>query len=234
MNPKQIIATILGVSLFITIMFGLLAYAFKAKPAWMGFDDGKTKENIQVVKRDTVYLEPSVQITEKRLSELNRDASQKDILIAEKDSIAKKAKILNDTLNMYKSKIAYFLDSISKVHKNLGDTKGKTTFLEDSIKKIVSKYKVVEEKLKLAENKIKDQESFISKKQDTGEKKSFGDFAKIYNNANPKDVAKILEQLDERDAAAILKLMQKKKAGKIIESMKPQTAAAILLLSNAD
>ena len=62
----------------------------------------------------------------------------------------------------------------------------------------------------------------MRKKYDSLSIKNFDEFAKIYNNSNPRDVAKILEQLDERDAAMILKKMNKKKAGKILESMLPR------------
>jgi flagellar motility protein MotE (MotC chaperone) len=234
---RRIIGIILATSLGISLLAAIVGLSIKFKPAWMGFESEKKDEiefnQKQKKARDSVYLDPMVQVTEKRLSELNRDAAQKDFLIAEKDSAWKKNKMLLDSMNFYKTRIAFFLDSISKVQRSLGDTKGKKTYLEDSIKKLVNQYKLSEEKLKLAENRIKEQESFINKKQDVGEKKSFEDFAKIYNNSNPADVAKILEQLDERDAAQILKLMNKKKAGKIIEAMKPQTAAAILLLGNS-
>ncbi|MCX6146893.1 MAG: hypothetical protein NTW25_06530 [Candidatus Kapabacteria bacterium] len=233
MNGKQLLTIILLASLSITLIFSMLAGIYKYKPDWLGYPP-LPGDTVKVVKKDTVYLEPTVQITEKRLAELNRDVAQKQIFQTEKDSLYAKNKRIVDSLNIYKNKIAFYLDSISRVQKVLGNTKGFGNNLQDSIKKLVSKFKDAQDKLKIAEQRASDQEKFISTKQDTLEKKSFQDFAKIYNNANPKDVAKILEQLDERDAAHILKLMSKKKAGKIIESMKPQKAAAILLLGDSE
>ncbi len=233
MNSKQLLTIIVIASISITLLLVMLAGLYKYKPDMLGYPP-LPGDTLKVVKKDTVYIEPTVQITEKRLAELNRDVAQKQIFQTEKDSLYAKNKRIIDSLNTYKNKIAYFLDSISRVQKKLGSVQGFGNNLQDSIKKLVSKFKDAQDKLKIAEQRSSEQEKFIATKQDTLEKRSFQDFAKIYNNANPKDVAKILEQLDERDAAHILKLMSKKKAGKIIESMKPQKAAAILLLGDSE
>lgn len=226
MSSKQLLIIILVASFSLTFIIIAIVGVYKYDPAMLGYESEK-KDTIPI---DTIVFEPTILVSEKKLSQLEYGLVEKANIKAQKDAIYNEKMKLLDSIKRVYGFISYYKDSIAKVNKNLGASGSTVQFLQDSLLKVYAQLQDALAKNKNAQKRIEDQENFLSKKVDTLESKNFEDFAKLYNNANPKDVAKILEQIDERDAAKILKLMQKKKAGKIIESMLPERAAAILLL----
>lgn len=229
MDVKQLITVIIVASVSFTIVILLVLGIYKYKPEYMGLPPNPVDSTLVMVE-DTVYIEPSVVLTQKAYNKLNKELAEKEYFIKEKDTLFKQKKSLLDSINFLKKQTQMYLDSIKRVENRYKDMTKKKITVEDSIKKLNQKFLTTANKAELTEKKLKDTENFLNKKIDTLEAKSFADFAKIYNNSNPTNVAKILEQIDDRDAAKILKLMSKKKAGKIIEAMDKEKAATILLL----
>lgn len=210
-------------------LFAPQALGIKPKP--QAIDSTKIKK-VDVKKRDTVPLVPSVVITLEQLREFEKNIVTQAAISNDKDSLYKYSLNLQDSIvNIYKTN-ANYKDSIDYYRKTIADVKQYTNKLLDSILMINSDITRAKARVDFVEKRLKEQDEIVSKKQDTLEKKNFEVFAKMYNNSNPADVAKILEVLDERDASKILKLMSIKKAGKVLEAMKPEQAAAILLLGS--
>lgn len=232
MDAKKVLMVIIIASFSITLIVMSLVGIYKYKPTWLGMPPNP-KDTVAQIKEDTVYIEPSVRLSEKKYSQLNRELAEKDYYKAQKDSFLLLSQKLQDSIKRYQLFVKNYQDSVKWSKNNLVQSFQKSNKLIDSLNTLNAKYMKQVDKVKQAELKISDQEKFISQKEDSSQKIAFQNFAKIYNNSKPADVAKILEQIDERDAAMILNMMSKKKAGKIIESMKPEQAAAILLLGNS-
>jgi flagellar motility protein MotE (MotC chaperone) len=236
MDKKQLtlaISILTGTFLFLSAVILILYYT---NPSLIGFAPPYQAKSNKIIKKTSDYeangelRTASVMITLNKLITLEEIERQKLIQDSTMNSFTSIKKILNDSIVNIFRKTQSNRDSMASVNKKYQDlVKANNTF-NDSLNKLVNVIDKAEEKIKISEQRIKDQETFISRKQDTVEKKNFLDFAKMYNTTKPQDVARILEQIDERDAARILKLMQPKKASKVIESMAPEQAAAILLL----
>ena len=222
-------ALIIIISISMSLIAISLLGIYKYQRTWLGLPPDP-KDTLLKVKEDTVYIEPTVQLTEKRFSQINKTLSEIEFYQKQKDSFYKISQFLKDSVGRYKFVLKTYQDSINKTKNNLDQSNLHGQHLVDSINRLNSLFLKAKEKNEISEKKITDQENFINQKEDTLQKKAFVNFAKIYNNSRPADVARILERIDEREAASILKLMSKKKAGKIIEAMKPEQAAAILLL----
>ncbi len=229
MDIKKVILVIVGATLSFTVVIVMVLGLYKYKPEYFGLPPNPVDTTL-VVLEDTIYVEPAVTLTQKAYNSLNKEIRDKKYFVKEKDTLTKQKQNLLDSIKYLKSQISKYIDSVKKVENRYLDVSKKKTTVEDSIKKLNQKYLSSINRIENTEKKLKDTEKFLNRKIDTLEAKSFEDFAKIYNNANPGDVAKILEQIDDRDAAKILKMMSKKKAGKIIEAMDKEKAATILLL----
>lgn len=229
MDIKQLISIIILATVSFTIVILLVLGIYKYKPEYLGLPPNPIDSTLIVIE-DTVYVEPSVVLTQKAFNKLNKELAEKEYYIKTKDSLSKQKKYLLDSVEYYRKQTKMYLDSIKKVENKFNDITKKKISVEDSIKRLNQRFLTTQNKAELTEKKLKDTENFLNRKIDTLEAKSFEDFAKIYNNSNPSEVAKILEQIDDRDAAKILKMMNKKKAGKIIEALSKEKAASILLL----
>lgn len=227
MNNKQLVIIISVASFSITTLFLLFFSAYKYQPQWLGLPN---PADTIPKKYDTVYIEPTVNITKNKLAHLEKEISTKNYLVKEKDSLKRERLFLLDSIKYYKSLVSKNVDSTKRVLSTLNQTKTKKDKLSDSLYKLNSQYKDAISQIELKKQTIENQEKLLTQKTDSLTLINFGQFAKLYNNANPQDVAKILEQLDEEDAAKILKLMSKKKAGKVIEALPAEKAATILLL----
>lgn len=230
MNTKSIIILAIAIPVLMTLILLALFGVYKYDRTLLGFPPVPS----DTVAVDTVVPPKMVEITEKRLRNLEYGMRSKAELRAVIDTLKNDKKILSDSISRFeKAK-----DSIEKSFQPLKDEKdsikNEIKQLNDSLANLVSDYdkakKDLERYKKLAESRL----NSIRKKADSSEAENQAKFAKIYENANPGEVARILEQIDERDAAKILKMMNKKKAGKIIEAMSPESAAAILLLGGSE
>ncbi len=237
MNSKSlIILTIVLALSFILVIGGILAL-YKYEPTILGLppnpeDTLKSKqvEYIEPEILDTFYVEPRVELSvaefDSYQSQLIKNAIMK---YQNAQTLAQKQRLL-DSLNYLMQNMKIVRDSIGRYRDSVGKGLSYAKYLNDSLAKLANMYKNIIQESDNAKQMLKEREKMLEKRHDSLSIKNFDEFAKIYNNSNPKDVAKILEQLDERDAALILKKMQKKKAGKVLEAMLPENAAAIMLL----
>ncbi len=238
MRPKHFIMILIIIAAAFSLIMLSIGGVYLFAPQAIGLQPKKNKvdstkiKNIEIKKKDTVPIVPSVIITLEKLRELEKNIITKAAISNDKDSLFKYAQYLQDSIsNIYKNNSIY-KDSIQYYIKTISDVKQYTNKLLDSVLKINTDLKKGKARVDFVEQRLKEQEEIFTKKQDSVEKKNFEVFAKMYNNSNPAEVAKILEHLDERDASKILKLMSVKKAGKVLEAMKPEQAAAILLLGS--
>ncbi|MDQ1265961.1 MAG: hypothetical protein QG635_1113 [Bacteroidota bacterium] len=231
-DVMKIVIRILIVLLILGLLGGGGFYVYKYYPGLIGL--GKKKAPARGVKGDTVYVDKTIGISERKLSMFEQGLIEKAALKQQKDSLLKVQKHYQDSISKVLLSVKQIQDSVLRINKRYNDLNKNKNFLYDSLLKVQNSLKNALEKVNVSQKMIQDQEKMITKKYDTLETQNFEVFAKLYNNSNPTDVAKILEQLDERDAAKILKLMTKKKAGKVIEALKPEQAAAILMLGGSD
>jgi len=226
MNKKQILVLIIAITLTFTMLIVATGIIFVVKPEFMGF----RQKNKPIKIIDTVYVEPTITISEKRLLAFENMQKQKELLSSEKDYFYNKTRCLSDSIIGLHHTFKKFNDSLQKISHILLYSNQAAKSLNDTILKLQNEIKKNSDAINKYKQKIESSEKLFTLKLDTLQKQNLESFAKLYNNTNPTYVARILEQIDERDAAKILKLMQKKKAGKVLEVLTPKQAAAILLL----
>lgn len=238
LDIKHIIYAIIGVTVFFSLLIFSFLGIYKYDPSILGFeseaDSLKEQEVVEIIPQDTIPVEPTIEITEDKLRELESYIIDKYSLSIEKDSLLHASKNMLDSITKVYAEVDFYRDSINKINKELSKTNETAMSLRDSLEKYRGMYEKNNKRIALLEKRIEDQEEFIAQKADSSTVMNYEAFAKIYNNSTPEEVAKILEQIDERDAAIILKKMQKKKAGKVLDAMLPEHAAAILLLGGMD
>ena len=210
------------------IVVGGFVVVYKFFPGLIGIDRQSKHEKTLALKSRGRIKVPNLIISKTDYDNMQREIVRNKILKMENLQLTTdKKKLLdslitkNELLNTGKTSYPKMLDSISKIH----NTNAK---LKDSLQKITLSYKQVlsdrERTLKMAEDK----EKLLIGQLDSLKNKNLSDFAKIYDNSEPKDVAKILEKIDSKDASKILKLMSKKKAGKVLEVISTERAAEIM------
>lgn len=236
MSAKRliIIAIILAMS-FVLIFGGILAL-YKYEPTFLGLPPNPQDTMIKVVEHvepeilDTFYVEPRVELSVSEFDAYQSQMIKSAILRYQNAQTMTQKQHILDSLNWVMANMKVVRDSINKYRDSISKGLNYAKYLNDSLSKLSNMYRSIIQENDNAKKMLKERDKVNDKRHDSLSAKNFDEFAKIYNNSNPKDVAKILEQLDERDAALILKKMQKKKAGKVLESMLPENAAAIMLL----
>lgn len=231
MNSKQFVYIVALVILAMSLSFSTLMLLNKFEPEWteyLNFDSDSTST------RDTIILEPTVEITEERRKYLESEVEKRIELQKTKDSLNKiiKQLIKNDSLK--DSKLNEYKDSL--LPEKIAELDSSVNYgkeLEDSINRLTELNRQAKNEIELAQQRLEEQKKYIEEEIDSTMMENYIQTAKIYNNSNPADVAEILERLPERDAALLLNLMSKRKAGKVIESMDPERAAMIILLQGA-
>lgn len=237
MTWKQLLIGIIVVSGVLSLLMLGMIGIIKYRPDLLGIrDTADTTKNVQIQKPRNirpirpVYIEPTVQISQKELAFFENELIKKNEIFIKNDSLLRIEKYLRDSIKNIYETIKFYQDSTKRANSIAENSLSKVKSLEDSITALQNQLKKLNEKYELAQKRIDTYQKLMEQKVDSSAKINFETFAKIYENSRPQEVAAILERLDERDAARILKMMNKKKAGKIIEAMKPENAAAILLL----
>lgn len=237
MNQKVIIAITLTIVIAFLLVVGGIVAVYKYYPTYLGLPPNpqdtlkpKVVEYKEPEVIDTVYVEPRIEVPVTEY-DMFQSAQIKNAILKyqQTDALAQKQRMADSLANVLKN-MAVVRDSIKKIQDSIGRHINYSKALNDSIAKLSERYNSLVKENENTKNLMKENSKSLDKKYDSLSIKNFEDFAKIYNNSNPRDVAKILEQLDERDAALILKKMNKKKAGKILEAMLPENAAAIMVL----
>jgi len=231
MDSKKLIIIIVISTLSFTVALLSMMIIKQEYPTWLGLPPNP-KDTMELA--DTVMIEKTFEITERRLDKMQRDIATVDSLQHLRDSLGKLVSDLMAKDSNSQNTITKYKDSL--LPNAISDLKNSQTYSE-AVSSSMSKMKVelrqANNKAELALEQINSQSAIINQQNDSLKKENFKVFAKIYNNSKPAEVAKILERMDERNAAMILKLMSKKKAGKVIEAMDPERAAMINLLSGS-
>jgi len=229
MEVRNFVIMMIMASLSLTFVLLIALGLYHYRPDLIGLDSSSKIEK-SIIKEDTLYVEPTVQITQQRYELLNEELLKKIRFKQEKDSLLRVSMVFLDSIEYFRRSSTSYKDSLLGAENRLSEEAKRFASLSDSLAKIAKNYDLALKKVKDAEARLDAQETFIEEELDSLTIKGYQEFAKIYNNSNPVEVAKILEVIDERDAAMILKKMSKRKAGKVIDAMDPQRAATILLL----
>lgn len=222
MNQKNLILIAIVSVLSMTLLFFVFFIIYKIDPAILGLP--RTGEIIE--------KEYQVEISSKKLKELEQNLTIKKLLAEQYDSLKLSYKQLQDSLKTIQNDYKTLLDSSKKFFEIIRNKEETAAKVKDSLDAITIKYNQARTEINNLKTKLAESEQLLKSRKDSLQIQHYRAFAKIYNNSNPADVAKILEKIDERDASQILKFMNQKKAGKVIEALDPKIAAAILLLSN--
>jgi len=231
MDSKKLIIIIVISTLSFTVALLSMMIIKQEYPTWLGLPPNP-KDTMELA--DTVMIEKTFEITERRLDKMQRDIATVDSLQHLRDSLGKLVAELMAKDSNSQNTITKYKDSL--LPNAISDLKNSQTYsdaVSSSMSKMKGELSQANNKAELALEQINSQSAIINQQNDSLKKENFKVFAKIYNNSKPAEVAKILERMDERDAAMILKLMSKKKAGKVIEAMEPERAAMINLLSGS-
>jgi flagellar motility protein MotE (MotC chaperone) len=231
MDSRKLIIIIIISTLSFTVALLSMMIIKQEYPTWLGLPPNPQDT---MTAADTVMIEKTFEITERRLDKMQRDIATVDSVKHLKDSLGKLVLELMAKDSNSQNTITKYKDSL--LPKAISDLKNSQTYSEavsSSMTRMKGELSQANNKAELALEQINSQSAIINQKSDSLKKENFKAFAKIYNNSKPAEVAKILERMDERDAAVILKLMSKKKAGKVIEAMEPERAAMINLLSGS-
>lgn len=233
MNLKTIAVIILSIAFAFFLAIGGFFALYKYHPTVLGLppnpeDTLKPLPEPEIL--DTLHVEPRVEMSVDEYDSYQAQLIKNAILKHQNDyTLAQRAKAI-DSLNIVLKRMNATRDSINRYKDSVNTGYAHSRSLADSLEKLNAMYRKIIAESESAKKSLAETEKRMNKKQDSLQAINLADYAKIYNNSNPKEVAKILEQLDERDAALILKKMQKKKAGKVLEAMLPENAAAIMLL----
>ncbi len=229
MNLKQLIIIIsIIVGSLLTILLILFAI-YKFAPQILGIK--KEEEPEKTEKIEELRSEPKIVLSKNQYDKWLQKSFNIEATLAE-----------NKFLNNYQRTL---LDSIVKLNNQISDISKELAMLSDSIKHTSQTLAGKDKKIQELQSQISEKENRITQLQKRIDNESFGgkattdsaknvvlmQFAKIYENSDPKEVAKIIEHLDNKEAAKILKFMSKKKAGKIIDALKPERSAEILQTS---
>ncbi|GAB5466596.1 MAG: hypothetical protein Kapaf2KO_20320 [Candidatus Kapaibacteriales bacterium] len=140
------------------------------------------------------------------------------------------AKSLNDSVVGQENKLRDLLDSLTNKVETITHLEEKQSLLNDSLETLNSDVVALKKENGSFSTQMDKMKAGFRNAEDSLSQENLKDFAKLYNNTEPKDVAAIIDNIPNEKAAIILKSMNKKKAGKVIENLKPDKAAAIMLL----
>ena len=228
MSTKSLMMILISLVAAFVIVVGGFVVVYKFFPGLIGIDKGTKQVKTMTLKNKLKNQNLKITISKPEFDELIRESVRNKVLISENkqllnnkknltDSITKKSELLSTGKTSYPK----MLDSIAKIHKNYSK-------LRDSLQKVTLLYKQVLSDIDRINKTTQEKEKLLLGQLDSIKNKNLSDFAKIYDNSEPKDVAKILEKIDSKDASKILKLMSKKKAGKVLEAISSERAAEIM------
>lgn len=227
MNLKQVLIILAIIIGFLVITALILFGLYKFAPGLLGIKQPKEEKFLETTKTE-FKSEPKVVLSRVQYEEILQKYFDSKVALEENKFLLNYRTTLQDSIKNLNQKI----DSISKHFLTFLDSlKAKDKLIESKeqiIKKLQSELQQKEKQI--AEFKEKGSQQFASGEPftDSARQVLYSTFAKIYENANPKEVAKIFENLGDEHIVAILRLMSKKKAGKIIDAIKPERNAAIL------
>lgn len=225
MNLKQLILIIsIVIGSLVGILLILLAI-YKFAPGILGI---KEEEPEKTEKVEELRNEPRIVLSRKQYDQWIQKGFNIEATLAE-----------NKFLNNYQKTL---LDSIARLNSQLSTINKELSIYVDSMKKSNQIFAAKDRKIQELLTQITEKDKRIAQLQRRIDSESPGgttvsdsakdallmNFAKIYENSDPKEVAKIIEHLDNKEAAKILRFMSKKKAGKIIDALKPERSAEIL------
>ncbi|TAL67292.1 MAG: hypothetical protein EPN82_15070 [Bacteroidetes bacterium] len=228
MSTKSLMMILISLVTAFVIVVGGFIVVYKFFPGFIGIDRKSNQERTMTSKSKSKKNVPNITISKTEFDELIRESVRNKILVSENKQLLNNQKNLADSLSkknelLSTGKTSYpkMLDSIAKIH-------GIYAKLRDSLQKVTLLYKQVLSDIDRITKTSQEKEKLLLGQLDSIKNKNLSDFAKIYDNSEPKDVAKILEKIDSKDASKILKLMSKKKAGKVLEAISTERAAEIM------
>lgn len=230
MNLKQVLIILAIIIGFLVITAIILFGIFKFAPGLLGIKQPE-EEQLTATNKTQFKSEPKVVLSRVQYEEILQKHFDSEIALEENKFLLNYRTTLQDSIKKLNQKI----DSISRHILTYSDSlKTKDQLVEEkekSIKKLLSELEQRDKQI--AEIKEKESQQFAGGKPftDSARQALYSTFAKIFENANPKEVAKIFENLQDEYVVAILRLMSKKKAGKIIDALKPERSTAILQAS---
>ncbi len=210
------------------IVVGGFVVVYKFFPGMIGIDKKSQQSRTMALRTKGKIKVPNITLSKTDFDNLVKESLRNKTLISENKQLLNDKKNLTDSLAkkielLATGKTSYprMLDSINKINRNYAK-------LRDSLQKITLSYKQVLSDRERASKMTEEKEKLLIGQLDSLKNKNLSDFAKIYDNSEPKDVAKILEKIDSKDASKILKLMSKKKAGKVLDVISTERAAEIM------
>ncbi|MCX7879665.1 MAG: hypothetical protein N2517_03300 [Ignavibacteria bacterium] len=232
MNTKQILTIVLIVFLSFVSIFLIILGLYKLAPSFFGIETTTEKQETKSESETERFeSEPKVVLSKKEFDEWMQKSFNSQAIATE-----------NLFLTNYTK---YLLDSIGKANAQIENYRSKNVALIDSLTIISKELSKKNKQILELTNQLQLQEKQIQKfslqlgtdlqgsgtLSDSARRAIFSTYAKIYENADPKEVAKIIELIDEKTAFEILKSMSKRKAGKVIDALKPERSARILQAS---
>lgn len=227
MNLKQVMLILAIIIASLLLIAGILFAIYKFAPQLLGIKPAEPEKTTETMKTE-FKSEPKVVLSRPQYDEWLQKSFNAKVILEENKFLLNYRRTLQDSIQ----KINRRLDSLVKLLDLTADSIAKKEKLveekDKNIKKLLAE---IEAKNKqIAEFTQKENQQRISGKPltDSARQALYSTFAKIYENANPKEVAKIFENLSDEHVISILRLMSKKKAGKIIDALNPERSAAIL------
>lgn len=212
---------------FLVITTLVLFVLYKFAPGILGIEQ-PNKEKLPETTKVEFKNEPKVVLSRVQYEEILQKHFDAKVALEENKFLLNYRTTLQDSIK----KLNQEIDSISRHFLTFSDSlKTKNKLIEEkeqSIKKLLLELRQKDNQI--AEFKEKESQEFTSGNPytDSARQVLYSTFARIYENANPKEVAKIFEILQDEHVVGILRQMSKRKAGKIIDALKPERSAAIL------
>ncbi|OGU10562.1 MAG: hypothetical protein A2X63_05020 [Ignavibacteria bacterium GWA2_35_8] len=228
MSTKSLMMILMSLVIAFVIVVGGFVVVYKFFPGMIGIDKKSQQSRTMALRAKGKIKVPNLLISKTDFDDMQKAVVRNKLLKmenlqlnAEKKNLLDSITAKNELLSTGKTSYPRMLDSISKIHK----TNAK---MKDTLSKITLLYKQVLSDRERVAKMTEEKEKLLIGQLDSLKNKNLSDFAKIYDNSEPKEVAKILEKVDSKDASKILKLMSKKKAGKVLDMISTERAAEIM------
>ncbi|MBI5325716.1 MAG: hypothetical protein HZB41_10690 [Ignavibacteriae bacterium] len=228
MSTKSLMMILISLVTAFVIVVGGFIVVYKFFPGLIGIERNSKHGRILSLNSRGKTKVPNIIISKTEFDKLIKESIKYQVLTTQNKQLINEKKNLTDSmtqknllLSTGKTSYPKMLDSISKIQSNYAK-------LRDSLQKVTLLYKQVLSDRERISKTTEEKEKLLLGQIDSLRNKNLADFAKIYDNSEPKEVAKILEKIDSKDASKILKLMSKKKAGKVLEAISADRAAEIM------
>ncbi len=230
MNLKQLIVILSIIFGSLLVLFVALILIYKFAPSFLGLQP-EEQDATEIVKPEEFKSDPKVVLSRNEYLDWLQRSFNVQATIAENNFLSNYVKTLNDSISKLNTKLTELEkmnitlgDSITQIHSNFKDSLNALIKLRNEL---IQKYA----EITLLKKQLEEETTGVSQKSDSVRRETLKNFAKIFENSDPREVAKIIENLSNQEASWIIKFMSKKKAGKVIDALKPERSAEILQTS---